>query len=450
MEIPSPDIKSTTNALWVEHNVQRIITQQEINGVLFNSARARAYILVLQRRQQRLYEKIRPSLSLELTSPYDRPVSKPFLKNGAYSAAVQKWFDDAHIQRVGGPFTRVSFEEPDLSKRAKLCAQLQRLGWQPRSFTDKGSPKLTVDGEPCPSLQEMGDGLGKWIADWYIYRHREGQIAGWLDKVRPDGRISAEAITIGTPTYRFRHRTVVNVPRVSSLFGWQMRSLFTVPKGKKMVGFDASGLELRCLADAINDALFTKEVVNGDIHTKNQRDAGLPTRDNAKTFIYAFIYGAGDAKIGSIIGGTRQAGSNIRKKFLRSNPKLAECITQTQNAARRGYLVGHDGRRIHLRRDKHTGEIQIHKALNTRLQTAGALVMKWAMVILDYWLQPMDIDAMKVIDKHDEAQWEVEEQHAEVVGILGVQAIREAGRLLKFNVPLDGEYKIGTNWAMTH
>jgi hypothetical protein len=452
MEIPSPDSKSITNALWVEHHVQRIITQQEENGVLFDSARARLYIRILQRKQQRLYEKIRPSLSLELSVPYDRPVSKPFLKSGDYNATVTKWFSSEEVHRVSGPFTRVEFVEPDLGKRAKLCAQLIALGWRPAEYTPKGGPKLTVDGQPCPSLQKIGDGIGKWIANWYTYRHRESQITGWLEHVRPDGRLSAEAITIGTPTFRFRHRVVVNIPKAKKhvLFGFHMRKLFTVPKGKKMVGFDASGLELRMLADAINDILYTKEVINGDIHTKNQKDAGLPTRDNAKTFIYAFIYGAGDAKIGSIIGGSRNLGRQVRSRFLRANPKLAECIKTTQDAAGRGWLVGLDGRKILLRRDPFTGQIQTHKALNTRLQTAGAVVMKWAMVILDLWLQQMDLDAMKVIDMHDEAQWEVAEKDAEVVGMLGVQAIVEAGRMLKLNVPLAGEYKIGNSWASTH
>lgn len=452
MKLPSQDLKSTNNSLWIEHHVQRIITKQEQAGVQFDKTRASFYVHTLRERQARLYEAIRPRLSLELSVPYDRPVSRPYLKDGTYNSAVTKWFGVEESQRVSGPFTRCEYVEPDLGKRGKITAQLLRLGWKPRAFTEKGSPKLTVEGSPCPSLDEIGDDVGRTLADWYIFRHRESQILGWLGKLRSDGRLPARAITIGTPTFRFRHSVVVNVPKAapSVLFGRQMRSLFTVKKGYKMVGYDASGLELRMLADAINDELFTKEVIDGDIHSKNQADAGLPTRDNAKTFIYAFIYGAGDAKIGSIIGGSVQAGRRIKEAFLRSNPRLAACIEDTKNAGKRGWLLGLDGRKIRMRRDKVTKEIQIHKALNTRLQCAGAVVMKYAMVILDEWITQYGLDAQKVIDMHDEGQHEVLNEHAEFFAQIAPMSIVAAGVMLNLNVPLEGEAKIGNNWAQTH
>lgn len=455
MERPSQDIRSTENAIWIEYHVQRIITEQERYGVAFNKKRAELYIKVLQRKQERLYAQIRPHLSKEVIHRFPKPVERPFKADGSYAAVVVKWWDGSGgYNQVGGPFSRVSFEEPDLGKRAKLTEQLLKLGWKPREFTPTGTPKISVDGAPCPSLERIDSEIGRQIGNWYTYRHRQSQIQGWLDNLRPDGRISAGGFTIGTPTYRFRHRGVVNVPKAAKqvLFGWAMRSLFTVPKGKKMVGFDASGLELRMLADVINDEDFTKEILDGDIHSKNQRDARLPSRDDAKTFIYAFIYGAGDAKIGSIINGTEQAGRRIRTQFLAANPKLAEAIATTKSAAKRGYLVGYDGRKIYLRRDTNTGEVQIHKALNTRLQTGGAVVMKWAMVILDHWIREAGLQdvAHKVIDMHDEAQWEVDEQYADTIGLMGQQAIVAAGITLELGVPLAAEYKVGTNWAMTH
>jgi DNA polymerase I-like protein with 3'-5' exonuclease and polymerase domains len=452
MELPSPDIKSIDNALFIEHHVQRIITKQEQNGVQFNSTRAKFYVHALREKQAMLYRKIRPYLSLQLTSPFDRPVSRPYLKSGEYSAPVKKWFGEEEIHCVGGPFTRIAYVEPDLGKRQQLVAQLMQLGWKPVAFTEKGNPKLTVEGEPCESLRSIGSEIGQWIADWYTYRHRESQIAGWLERVRSDGRIEARAITIGTPTFRFRHSGVVNVPKAAKqvLFGRQMRSLFGCRKGYRLVGYDASGLELRMLADVINDEEYTYIVVHGDPHTKNQNDAGLPNRDNAKTFIYAFIYGAGDAKIGVIVGGSRVAGKRIKQKFLAANPKLAKAISDTQAAARRGYLVGIDGRKITMRRDKFTGEIQVHKALNTRLQCAGAVVMKWAMVILDEWIDQYNLDAPKVIDMHDEGQHEVRLDHVQLFRTLAPLSIVTAGQMLQLNVPLAGEAKVGLNWAHTH
>ena len=452
MDLPRPDEKSIHNALFIEHNVQRIITAQEENGVQFDTRRARKFVSYLSKKQDQLYSQIRPHLSLQLEVPYNGPVNKPYLKSGAYNSSVTKWYGDEEIPSIGGPFTRIEWVEPDLGKRAKLTTQLMRLGWKPSAFTEKGNPKLTPDGVPCPNLEKIDNEVGKDIAHWFTYRHRQSQINGWLELVRPDGRISAKAICIGTPTFRFRHSGVVNVPKASKsvLFGKQMRSLFTVKKGYLLVGHDASGLELRMLADAINDAGFTLEVVDGDIHSKNQRDAGLPTRDDAKTFIYAFIYGAGDAKIGLIIGGSRVAGKRIKAKFLAANPALADCITTTQQAAKRGYLIGLDGRRITMRRDKFTGQIQEHKALNTRLQCAGALVMKWSMVILDEWIREMGLTVNKVIDMHDESQNEVLAKDAGMMKVLGPASIVEAGRMLNLNVPLAGDAKVGKNWSETH
>ena len=451
MEVPCKDIQSIDNALFIEHHVQRIITKQESVGVVFNKARANFYIHALREEKRRLYREIRPYLSLQLEVPYNLPVSKPFKQDGTHSAITQSWFEGSEdIHAVAGRFTRVRFAEPNLGSRQQLVAQLLRRGWKPREFTPKGSPRLTISGEPCPSLLSIGDNIGAELAKWYILNHRESQILGWISRCRSDGRLSAEATTIGTPTYRFRHKGVVNVPRATSLCGKRMRSLFTVDRGRRLVGYDAAGLELRMLAHYINDEEYTNEVINGDIHSKNQRDAGLPERDLAKTFIYAFIYGAGDTKIGNIVGQSRQAGAGLRRRFLSSNPKLAHLITTCEQSASRGYLGSLDGRKLIIRRDKFTGKPQTHKALNTLLQGGGAVVMKWAMVLMDKWVRELELDAEKVIDMHDEAQWDCASSCADLIGNLGVRSIVTAGQMLGLNVPLDGEYKVGLNWAQTH
>lgn len=219
---------------------------------------------------------------------------------------------------------------------------------------------------------------------------------------------------------------------------------------KVLVGHDASGLELRMLAHYMNDDDYTEAIVNGDLHTINQEMAGLPTRDAAKTFIYAFNYGAGDSKIGSIIGKGAREGKAIKYKFLQNNPALANLITNVTNASSRGYLVGLDGRRLIMRRNPMNGQVMKHKALNTLLQGAGSVVMKHAMVLLDGYLKEEGLHSLKVIDMHDEAQYECLPHEAEKHGELAVQSIRDAGVKLNLNCPLDAEYKIGKNWAETH
>lgn len=459
MEIPvKDDIKNPLNALFIEHHVQRIITQQEKNGVFFKKAQAAFSIHSLRERQTRLYHQIRPHLELIVASPYNKPISKPYLKSGEHSLSVKKWYHNQKIPDIGGQFTRVEFVEPDIGRRVKLLSQLLRLGWEPAHYTEKGNPKLTHDGEPCPSLRTISNDLGKRLAEWYTYRHREAQIAGLIRVCRGDRRISAQAITIGTPTFRFRHKQVVNIPRSTSLYGRQLRALFGIEdkRTRRLLGYDASGLELRMLANFINDDDFTKTVVEGkqedgtDIHTRNQKDAGLPDRDTAKTFIYAFIYGAGDAKIGAIAGASRRVGKRIKQRFLRKNPRLADLIKNTELAAKRGYLIGLDGRRLRVRRDRFTGAYQTHKATNLLLQGAGATVMKWAMVILDLWIQQYNTDALKVIDMHDEGQLDVDKKQTKLIGWLATSSIVEAGKMLNLNVPLAADYKVGLSWAHTH
>jgi DNA polymerase I-like protein with 3'-5' exonuclease and polymerase domains len=196
------------------------------------------------------------------------------------------------------------------------------------------------------------------------------------------------------------------------------------------------------LAHYMNDPSYTREILDGDIHTANQKSAGLPTRDQAKTFIYAFLYGAGDEKIGSIVGGTSADGKEVKRKFLDNTPALKSLRERVATASKRGYLIGLDGRRIMVRSE--------HSALNTLLQGAGAIVMKKALVLLDKNAKWRELKYKFVGNIHDEIQTEVFDMDSKAFGELAVLAIEEAGKAFNLNCPLDGEYKIGETWNETH
>lgn len=464
--------KGINAAFQCESHVARIIGQQELNGVCFDVRRAKWRIHVLEEKKVTLYQRIRPILSVEIERPYDTPITEPWKRDGNYCKRVIDWYGE-ESDIVWGAFSRVRFVEPDIGSRNKLIAQLLRLGWRPKHFTDpsptypSGSPKLTVNGKPCDSLDAIGSQEGQWIADYYIYSHRQSQIKGWvygnkgngfISRVRTDGRIPAEAMTIGTNTFRFRHSKVVNVPKASPKvkFGREMRQLFRATPGRIMVGHDASGLELRMLAHYLREDTFTLAVVSGnsdegtDVHTMNMIAAGLDNRDQAKTFIYALLYGAGDEKIGQIIGGGAKEGARIKARFFKANPKWKQLIDSVTAASERGFLYGLDGRRIYMRRDKKSRKLQTHKALNTLLQTAGAVVMKYSMIFLDKWVREEGLDVWKVIDMHDEAQADVHPDHVERYKELARKSIIKAGEYLQLNCPLDADAKAGRNWAETH
>jgi DNA polymerase I-like protein with 3'-5' exonuclease and polymerase domains len=189
------------------------------------------------------------------------------------------------------------------------------------------------------------------------------------------------------------------------------------------------------------DDNFTKEVVSGDIHTANQKAAGLPTRDDAKTFIYALIYGAGPAKIGSIVGGGAREGKAIMDKFMANLPALKSLRDKIDRAASSGYVRGLDGRLLKVR--------QQHASANLLLQGAGAIICK-------EWLRQITLAARQGFDYrlvasiHDEYQFEIRHDQAEAFGKLTQAAMKRVEKELNVQCPLDSEYKIGNNWAETH
>ena len=235
---------------------------------------------------------------------------------------------------------------------------------------------------------------------------------------------------------------MAQVPSASSEYGKECRACWIVKDGYKLLGVDASGLELRMLAHYMDNKEYTKEVTEGDIHTTNQKLAGLKSRDKAKPFIYALCYGAGDQKLSSILGGSTKDARRIREHFLDNLPAFKKLKNRVGKAAKRGYLKGLDGRKIFIRND--------YAALNSLLQGGGAIVMKRALAMLNTLIKLQTLDAKFVANIHDEWQIEVREDLADFVGKLAVDCIQTAGNYYELRCPMDGEYKIGGNWSETH
>jgi len=439
-------------AFQLEQEIQRVMSKQAHYGVYFNKQKAEDLVDELTYVLEELEEEILPYFTMDLEIPYKIPVSKPFLKNGEYSQNVKRWFEDDDNSRrstVRGPFSRVRWTRLALSKRQRVCKQLLKMGWKPTFRTDKGNPQIAREGIICPALRKIKGGVGEQLSQWYTYSHRRSQVKGWLKLLRTDNRLGAGAIVCGTNTGRMRHRVVVNVPKAVSyvVYGQEMRELFTVLEGHKLLGVDAAGLELRMLCHYMNDKEYTRILLHEDIHSYNQRIAGLPNRDAAKTFCYAFLYGAGDGKLGSIVGGGVKAGRQFRARFLSNLPTLERLTEQVSNASKRGYLRGMDDRRSYMRRGE-GGEIQTHKALNTLLQSAGSIVMKKAAVIFDEMSK--DYSCHQVLNMHDEFQVEVLDKDVDVIKNMMEESIKMAGEHFKLRIPLAGECKVGINWAETH
>jgi hypothetical protein len=426
-----------SESISLEHQVQSIISTQIHNGWLLDQEGAFVLLAKLKERKFELEDAVHNTFKPLPT--YVRNVKPKFKKDASLSVVGLKFLGEQWAT-VGGEFSRIDYPEFNLGSRQQIGRYLQYFGWKPKQFTEKG--QAVVDEAVLSKVTNIPE--ASMIAEYLLVQKRIAQVQSWLDAVEDDGRVHGYVNANGTVTGRMTHSSpnMAQVPSVSAEYGTECRACWIAPKGYKVVGMDASGLELRMLAHYMNDEDYTNEILNGDIHTANQFASGVDTRSQAKTFIYAFLYGAGDAKIGSIVGGTARDGRKLKEKFLSNTPSLRDLRERVSVASGRGYLYGLDGRRVAVRSE--------HAALNTLLQSAGAIVMKKALVLLDEYAKLWNINYKFIGNIHDEIQTEVREEEAEVFGRLAVSCIEASGQHYKLNCPLSGEYKIGNNWSETH
>jgi DNA polymerase I-like protein with 3'-5' exonuclease and polymerase domains len=401
------------DSIELEHQVAVIISKQERNGFRFDMPSG----MVLRAELKDKMASIQASL---------HDIFPTVVTERTHKKTGKRLKDDVEVFNPGS--------------RQQIAKRLIEKGWKPKKYTEKGQvvvDELTLAGVDIPEARA--------IAEYLLIQKRVAMVESWINSVsKDDNRIHGKVITNGAVTGRMTHSTpnMAQVPSVGSEYGAECRSLFIVEKGYKLVGCDAASLELRMLAHYMKDEQYAREIVEGDIHTKNQTAAGLETRAQAKTFIYALLYGAGPAKIGKIVGGSAAHGQKLIDTFLRNTPSLKRLRDKVEKLSVQGSLPGLDGRRLFIRSS--------HAALNTLLQGAGAIVMKKALVLLDEQLRRYKLDAKFVVNVHDEFQLEVKEEHAQRVGELAVDSIKKSGVVLGLRCPLDGEYKIGDNWCQTH
>ena len=425
-------------AIDLEHQFAELIFQQERNGFGINLEKAHELHRDLMARHSEIEDLLQEAFPPRIQK----------MKSRWWNSGGKSWDTKKEAQARG--FTTGHWGDykiktiPFNPGSRKECGDRlrQKYKWKvPEKLSDDVFAAL-----PYPEAQ--------LIAEYLMVKKRLGQLsdgkAAWL-KLEKNGVIHGAVNTNGAVTGRCTHSrpNMAQVPKASDRvpFGGRCRSLFQPTReGWKLVGCDASGLELRCLAHymaAWDDGAYGREVIDGDIHTVNQEAAGLSTRDDAKTFIYAFIYGAGDGKLGDIAGGSAKDGKDLRTKFLKGLPALDKLIKGVQSKVKRTKtLKGLDGRILHVR--------SAHSALNTLLQSAGAVVMKQALVHFCEEMDQREIPYGLCANVHDEFQVEAPDYAAFETAAIAEHSIQQAGVTLGFRVPLAGEAKVGNNWAETH
>ena len=329
----------------------------------------------------------------------------------------------------------------NIASRKQIAERLQDKGWEPKQMTDKGN---VIINEAVLSKINMPE--AKMFNRYFLLQKRTGLIKSWIKACEEDNRVRGKVMTLRTITGRMAHAVpnMAQVPAVYSPYGRECRGLWTVDDVSKyrLVGVDASGLELRCLAHYMNDPAYTNIVLTGDVHTANQEAAGLQTRDQAKTFIYSFLYGAGAAKIGKVVGGGPKKGQQLITKFLNNMPALKRLREQVAMWSSNGTVTALDGRLLHIRSE--------HAALNTLLQGAGAIVCKqWLVHIMERVIKAK-LNVRLVASIHDEYQFEVAIPDIERFCRLTKEAMTQTTKTLKMKCELDCDYKVGKTWAETH
>lgn len=423
--------------LELEHRVAEIIQGQVENGFLIDQNKMKELSGLLAAKRAELAQELTPLIP---------PI---IMKNG--SVFTPKRDNPLKGYVAGAPMTKIKYVNFNPGSRNHVAKALKILhGWEPQEFTDNGQPK--VDDE---TLNKLPYPEAKKIAEYMMVTKRLGQIIdgaqAWANYInKRTGRIHGGVNTNGAVTGRMTHMNpnLAQVPAGYSPYGHECRSCFIVPPGYKLVGCDADGLEARCLAHFMaryDNGAFIDVILNGskkdgtDVHSMNAKALGM-SRDDAKTWFYAFMYGAGDELLGD---GSKALGAKRRKKFMKALPALAKLVKAVQDRVKQTKcLRGLDGRILPIRSQ--------HAALNTLLQSAGALIMKQALIFTFDRLTEEGIDFKFVCNIHDEFQMEIREDQAERAGQIAKQAIQDAGKHFNFRCPLDGSYDIGNNWSETH
>lgn len=413
-------------SLELEQSVAAIIAQQERNGFKLDIPYATVLLTTIKSRLADIYEGMQqrwPSYTVE-----------------RYSDKTGKRLKDSVVTFNPG-------------SRQQIGEKLIELGWKPKDFTPTGQPIVDESVLSKSTIPEA-----KMIAEYLMLQKRIAQIESWLEAVGKDGRVHGKIITNGAVTGRCTHSSpnLAQIPNTSSVYGKECRACWSVEDDRVLVGCDLSGIELRCLSHYMQDSEWQRELLEGDVHWKNTQAFGLvpmgttkqdiqehkDARNLSKTLTYSVLYGAGASKVGLTVGGGTKQGAKLIDNFLNNTPSLKKLKDKVDKLSAKGYLPALDGRKVWVR--------SAHAALNSLLQSAGAIIAKQWIICLTDNLKAAKIDYKLLAFVHDEVCIEAFEKDAEKVVKIVVQSATQAGEILGLRCPVDAEGHIGRTWADVH
>ncbi len=454
------DQHPSSKAVALEMEVADIINHQQRNGIRFDSRKAEKLLqkLTIERNKNEeiVFKSFHPFYKLQGKTFVPKRDNKRlgYVTDAPCSKIVLCDFKATSNQHVYVWLRRKYGWEPvEFTKKSKVPEQFRYLFtdyFKQLGNTDWLEPKINdvilerlyedyPEAEPIHQVQM----LSKRISQLAIGKQ------AWMKRVGPDGIIHGAVNTLGTRTRRMTHfyPNLAQVPAVYSPYGPECRDLFIpVRKGWVMLGADAASLEARVLAHftfPFDNGSFAKLILSGELHNANATVLGI-SRGEAKTFFYAFLYGAGNKKLGNIAKKNADYGKRMRDILMKEQPGLGKLIKALKDILKkRGFLYDLDGQKL--------PSVSDHSALNTLCQSAGGVIMKRALVIFDKAIGGRTNKYLNyMLNVHDEFGVEVHPKYADEYGKVMVDSMTKAGEYYKLNIPLTGEYKIGKSWKETH
>lgn len=441
------------DSIKIEHWSQYILTLQNENGFKLDVEAAIRLKEVLDTEYLELISTLRKAFP-------DRKVfgEEYFLryrKDGSLHSTCQRLIDEGKIGQKEGRWYLTEMKEFCIDSPKEIVDRLAPY-WKPVVFTPKGQPKVCL-----ANIETVGEDAPesiKTIVRCKVLKSRSTLIQSFLDALEDDGRVHGRVVSIGSITHRMAHRNpnTANIPS-RGLYGKECRQLFIAKEGYKIVGCDASGIQLRALVHYVRDDDLRHQILNEDIHVYlartyglipeeavyNEEDVALKKgRSTGKTVTYSILMGAGASKIGSIVGGSSQRGYEIMKNLEKKIKGFSKFKKEIAYRAAFGNFKALDGRVVELK--------SAHFGMSAYLQSFEQAIMKRAMVTAHSRLKKEGLDFKQVAVVHDEIQYEVKEDQAEKLGEIVRQSIIDAGTYYNVYCPLDGEYKIADNWGGSH
>jgi DNA polymerase-1 len=389
-----------------EHRMQRLATHVEENGFAFDKKLAHKVYSKLLAEQEEIVIQMQDTFEPEVIQLKTKTKLKPF----------------------------------NPASRKQIGERLIEKGWKPRKLTPTGLPKVDET-----TLEDCDIPEAQILSRYFMLQKRTAMIDSWLKSCGEADRVHCQYRTLGAITNRMScsNPNLQQIPSLRKPFGLECRQMWCADYGNVLVDTDAAGLELRVLAHYMNDPDYTKEILDGDIHTANQKMAGLETRDQAKTFIYALLYGAGDAKIGSVVNGTAKDGRDLRERFLSNLPsfsRLREAVVHKGTSE--GRLRAIDGRQLVVRHP--------HASINTLIQGSSAVLMKKWFMNTAANLKAKKTGAKLVAMVHDEMVIECVKESVDSVSDCVKIAISQVNEEYNLRCKLDCDVQTGNNWSEIH